>query len=96
MLTAEGIGGELRVGYRVASALRNWSMRPDPPPNVDEVYTVEVVYAFQDAFWTTQGPKSLCLKVGDRAWHWPDAEVDGTTITVRGTPQEGVFHDQAK
>jgi hypothetical protein len=96
VVTAEGIGGELRVGYRVASALRHWSMRPDPEPNPDEVCTVAVEWAFQDPFWSTQRPQTLHLKVGAREWRWDQVEVGGNHITVRGKPQEGVFHGKAQ
>lgn len=96
MVTAEGIGGELRVGYRVASVLGTWTMRPEPPPNPDEVYVVSAAFVSQDPFWSTQHPQALHLKLGARELRWDQSEVDGSQITVRGKPQEGVFHGKSQ
>jgi hypothetical protein len=91
MFQAEGVRGELRVGYRVAARLGRWSLLRSPETLGDDKTRIRVDVIEQDEFWSTQGPQEVWLNMGGPIWWiWPTAEVGGSgsvSLVVHGDPR---------
>jgi hypothetical protein len=77
---ASGATGEVRVGGRVASGLRDWSASVD-----GEHWTIRAALADANPVYL-DGPqaKELRLHLGKRIWRWRDVHLhhDGTTAVI--------------
>ena len=84
-MQAEGYGGQLRAGSRVALRLGAWRLEED---GFDSIVHAETLTT--DLYFVTQPPFNLVLNLGNRLWRWPVAKFDGEGITVTGSPQENI------
>lgn len=81
-MRARGVGGEVRAGYQTAVRLGAWTIDFEPVLPRRFALTAEVLE--RHAYWTTQPPHDLVLRLGTIAWRWPAARfaVEGTTLTA--------------
>ena len=87
--TATGTQGAVKFGPIQAATLRSWRLtaREDAP----QTWTLTGVAVNVNAFYITQTPLSVSLRVGSRNWRWSDVvlEIVGGKVqgTVSGRPE---------
>jgi hypothetical protein len=90
MFQAEGIRGELRVGYRIAARLGRWSLMRSPETLGDDKTRIRAEVVEHDEFWIAQGPQEIWLFMDRAWWVWSTAEVGGAgsvSLVVHGDPR---------
>lgn len=70
MVAADGIGGELRVGYQRAARLGRWSVRYTAETIGEDVSELSASLFERDAYWCTQPITSVQLHLNAETWTW--------------------------
>jgi hypothetical protein len=86
MMTAKGVGGEVRVGeYQRAAGIGTWSLKPEPSdPSMGRV---DLILVDPDPYWMEVGPDTLALRLGSRILTFGSCRLlTDTTWEVRGNP----------
>lgn len=86
MMTAKGVGGEIRVGeYQRAASVKDWTLKADPAdPSMGRV---DLTLVDPDPYWMEVGPDTLALRLGTRVLTFGSCRpLTDTTWEVRGNP----------
>jgi hypothetical protein len=79
---AQGVSGELRLGYQVVARLGRWALAED---------RVECTAADINEFLADQSGFALWLRMGERHWVWKPVEVldwsQRMQIRITGSPE---------
>jgi hypothetical protein len=82
-LLAQGEGGELRAGGRVAAQIGRWRMEPTTAAGHVVLAAIEPV----DVFWFSQPALDLYLAMGPVFWYWQGVQIEGNQIQIQGLPE---------
>lgn len=75
-IRASGLSGELRVGYQRAMELGVWDVTVHYVRRRIAGFTIEAQIVSEHAYWATQTPQDLMLRVGSIVeWRWPSVTV---------------------
>jgi hypothetical protein len=77
-LLAQGTGGELRAGGRVAAQIGRWRL---------DGQVVMAAIAPVDVFWFNQPFLDLYLVMGPVFWCWRGVRIEGDQILIKGSPE---------
>lgn len=80
----EGEAGAIACGYQVGAWLRRW--RLELLPVLPRRYRLSATFAVASAYWLSQEPLDIVVRVGDSAWKWrlttTPGPVDGLFVTI--------------
>lgn len=96
--SASGHSGVLRLGYKDVAVLGPWQLQL--APRVPRRYVVSAAVLDRAAYWSTQRPLTLVLRVGEVDWEWSGldpvfgadevrAELTGMPTVVRWAKRGG-------
>lgn len=84
-----GHGGTVSVGYRVVSALGDWTLTRTALGS-SSTYALTADCEVVDTFWSQRRPMALRLHMGNRVWEWanvnPDLGEQSLAATMIGAP----------
>jgi hypothetical protein len=88
---ADGVSGELRVGYQLAARLGRWSIDLDDTHLGPARGTLRAAIVDAVPFWIDQRPFTARLQLGPGSWLWAVGVtvIDGSTCTMQidGQPE---------
>lgn len=76
--------GKLRIKYRYAGKIRNWSVTRQYNTSIG-VADLEAILEFCDKYWITQTPVTIGLWMGKTWWVWEQVKLInlGTEISAQ-------------